>query len=32
MAETTLVYFNNHYSGQAAKGARDLTQLLLPES
>lgn len=25
----TLVYFNNHYEGQATKGARDLSQLLL---
>ena len=25
----TLVYFNNHYVGQATKGARDLTQLML---
>ena len=25
----TLVYFNNHFQGQATKGARDLTQLLL---
>jgi uncharacterized protein YecE (DUF72 family) len=30
-AETplTLVYFNNHFQGQATKGARDLSQLLL---
>ncbi len=28
-AELTLVYFNNHYVGQAARGARDLGQLLL---
>jgi uncharacterized protein YecE (DUF72 family) len=28
-AETTLVYFNNHYSGQSVQGARDLQQLLL---
>jgi uncharacterized protein YecE (DUF72 family) len=30
-AETplTLVYFNNHFRGQAVKGARDLGQLLL---
>ena len=27
-AETTLVYFNNHYSGQSVQGARDLQQLL----
>jgi uncharacterized protein YecE (DUF72 family) len=32
MAEDTLVYFNNHYVGQAAKGARDMQQLLLPVS
>lgn len=25
----TLVYFNNHYVGQAPKGARDLSQLML---
>lgn len=28
-APLTLVYFNNHYTGQATKGARDLTQLML---
>lgn len=28
-APLTLVYFNNHYRGQATKGARDLGQLLL---
>lgn len=28
-AELTLVYFNNHYVGQAVRGARDLGQLLL---
>ncbi len=28
-AELTLVYFNNHYAGQAVRGARDLGQLLL---
>jgi uncharacterized protein YecE (DUF72 family) len=28
-AGLTLVYFNNHYVGQAVKGARDLGQLLL---
>ena len=28
-AALTLVYFNNHYVGQAVKGARDLGQLLL---
>ena len=28
-AELTLVYFNNHYAGQAVCGARDLGQLLL---
>lgn len=28
-AALTLVYFNNHYEGQAVKGARDLGQLLL---
>jgi len=28
-APVTLVYFNNHYQGQAARGARDLGQLLL---
>ncbi len=28
-APLTLVYFNNHYQGQATKGARDLSQLLL---
>lgn len=28
-APLTLVYFNNHYVGQAVKGARDLGQLLL---
>ena len=27
--DLTLVYFNNHYVGQAVKGARDLGQLLL---
>ncbi len=27
-AEETFVYFNNHYTGQAAKGARDLQGLL----
>ncbi len=27
-AEETYVYFNNHYTGQAAKGARDLQGLL----
>lgn len=30
-AALTLVYFNNHYVGQAVKGARDLSQLLIPE-
>ena len=28
-AQTTLVYFNNHFQGQAIRGARDLKQLLL---
>lgn len=28
-AALTLVYFNNHYVGQAVQGARDLSQLLL---
>ena len=28
-APLTLVYFNNHFQGQAVKGARDLGQLLL---
>jgi len=28
-AEVTLVYFNNHFEGQAVKGAQDLGQLLL---
>jgi uncharacterized protein YecE (DUF72 family) len=28
-APLTLVYFNNHFGGQAVKGARDLGQLLL---
>ncbi len=28
-SELTLVYFNNHYVGQAVRGARDLGQLLL---
>ena len=28
-APLTLVYFNNHFQGQATKGARDLSQLLL---
>lgn len=28
-ARLTLVYFNNHYAGQAVRGARDLGQLLL---
>ncbi len=28
-AALTLVYFNNHYVGQAVQGARDLNQLLL---
>jgi uncharacterized protein YecE (DUF72 family) len=28
-APTVLVYFNNHFQGQAVKGARDLGQLLL---
>ena len=28
-APLTLVYFNNHYRGQAVRGARDLGQLLL---
>jgi uncharacterized protein YecE (DUF72 family) len=28
-APLTLVYFNNHYAGQAVRGARDLRQLLL---
>jgi uncharacterized protein YecE (DUF72 family) len=28
-APLTLVYFNNHYGGQAVRGARDLGQLLL---
>jgi len=28
-APVTLVYFNNHFEGQAVKGARDLGQLLL---
>lgn len=28
-AAHTLVYFNNHYVGQAVRGARDLRQLLL---
>ena len=28
-AELTLVYFNNHFAGQAVRGARDLGQLLL---
>lgn len=28
-APLTLVYFNNHFEGQAVKGARDLGQLLL---
>lgn len=28
-AETTLIYFNNHYTGQSVQGARDLQQLLL---
>ena len=28
-AALTLVYFNNHYVGQAVRGARDLGQLLL---
>jgi uncharacterized protein YecE (DUF72 family) len=32
-APLALVYFNNHFQGQATKGARDLSQLLLqPES
>ncbi len=28
-APLTLVYFNNHFRGQAVRGARDLGQLLL---
>ena len=28
-APLTLIYFNNHYAGQAVRGARDLGQLLL---
>jgi hypothetical protein len=28
-ASLTLVYFNNHFRGQAVHGARDLGQLLL---
>ena len=32
MAETTFAYFNNHYSGQAVQGARELKQLMLPGS
>jgi uncharacterized protein YecE (DUF72 family) len=28
-APLTLVYFNNHFQGQAVRGARDLQQLLL---
>ncbi len=28
-APLTLVYFNNHFGGQAVRGARDLGQLLL---
>jgi uncharacterized protein YecE (DUF72 family) len=28
-ASLTLVYFNNHFAGQAVRGARDLSQLLL---
>lgn len=31
-APLTLVYFNNHFGGQAVKGARDLGQLLLMET
>lgn len=31
-APLTLIYFNNHFQGQATKGARDLSQLLLPEA
>ena len=30
-APLTLVYFNNHFEGQAVRGARDLRQLLLPD-
>jgi uncharacterized protein YecE (DUF72 family) len=30
-APITLVYFNNHYEGQAVRGARDLQQLLLED-
>ena len=29
LAISTLVYFNNHFRGQAVHGARDLGQLLL---